>query len=795
MFESRRIVAILLTYVLLSPFGCDGGDEPNPGPTPPLEVSMPQQVVVSPDNADDTYNVQWTTQLNDFEKNHTLRADTSVLQYITCPTSSSCVAPWEAQAGQAPSSEAQTVDGTLTQWVYACRAGVASTLTEDSGIKYKAIRTAVKAKLGIDIPKEPSAVIEFVNKVFTDSDCGSTDLLYWRNIHVAQFTAPKNSIVKYRICSQFCDTSEGKYSNTQTFRTPDDRGIQCLMGDMGNYNNQLIQALTSAVTTDVLHPRCSIGINAGDMAYNAFTSNFNGTDELTILRNTGSNGDEYMNLVSAYQAVSPWLQTPGNHEKAFRFSHFIFRLPLPIPYPDDPSNPTNSLTDISADSLLTDPTQNVRNSWFFCKKNNLVMNCFVNSELYFSALGINPAEDPSIQAAQYSNLFGTNTIDRNLLGEQFDFINKTLRAVDRTETPWVVVTTHQPFYCSSNTPFCNEQSQRIRQGLSCSGRDCASDFYYALLPLFEELNVDIIFNSHVHNTEISYPTWFDADAPTPPANETYREGCSFGAEVGFDRPAGPIPMVFGAAGNAEGLEEFLNPCIKRVFTRMERYSYGTFEAVNATNAVVRVFYLDQVGYTENNLKQAFKEKTFEINNPTHNFATNRAYHEGEGRSSVCYNSDDSDLCADPNDKLIPILQDTCAMSNSQFWIPNMLECVNSCVLNISGQPGPHLEFDLEQAFTNSASILKDQCKIEIDPKLNGTMILMSAEQQGWPYVCATNCDLTKTISQGTCSCTEILEAGLLGISLSTAPQIEALPPSQRRMLMEIFNSFQSSPAR
>jgi hypothetical protein len=92
----------------------------------------------------------------------------------------------------------------------------------------------------------------------------------------------------------------------------------------------------------------------------------------------------------------------------------------------------------------------------------------------------------------YGNVHFVVLNDTTADGSTVSGIEKTwlvadLAKVDRTKTPWIIATHHQPTYSCSTTHGSNK------------------DVRTAWQPVFDQANVDVVFNGHVHNYERSKP--------------------------------------------------------------------------------------------------------------------------------------------------------------------------------------------------------------------------------------------------------------------------------------------------
>ena len=130
---------------------------------------------------------------------------------------------------------------------------------------------------------------------------------------------------------------------------------------------------------------------------------------------------------------------------------------------------------------------------------------------------------------------------------QYNFVKKDLSQVDKSKTPWLLVTAHRPFLGSST---------RSEDDHKPNGKylTCWED-------LFLQYKVDIVFNGHIHCYERSYP--FAVNQTCVPSSATKE----------YEDLQCPIYITQGTSGAmvAEKLEkEKPNYLVKRA----ERYGYG-----------------------------------------------------------------------------------------------------------------------------------------------------------------------------------------------------------------------------
>lgn len=109
---------------------------------------------------------------------------------------------------------------------------------------------------------------------------------------------------------------------------------------------------------------------------------------------------------------------------------------------------------------------------------------------------------------------------------QTEWLAHDLAAVDRSKTPWIIVSGHRPWYISAQ----NDSSDVCL--------DCQSVFE----PLFIKYNVDLVLSGHVHAYQRNAPlSLYDVDPN------------------GLDDPKAPWYITNGAAGHYDGLDTLVRP--------------------------------------------------------------------------------------------------------------------------------------------------------------------------------------------------------------------------------------------
>jgi len=113
-----------------------------------------------------------------------------------------------------------------------------------------------------------------------------------------------------------------------------------------------------------------------------------------------------------------------------------------------------------------------------------------------------------------------------IMNAQTNWLEKDLASVDRTKTPWIVVTGHRAWYIS----FQNETSDVC---LPCQD---------VFEPILIKYGVDLVISGHVHAYERNAPI---ANYFVDPA--------------GLDNPKSPWFITNGAAGHYDGLDTLITP--------------------------------------------------------------------------------------------------------------------------------------------------------------------------------------------------------------------------------------------
>eukprot|EP01026_Neomeris_dumetosa_P058141 TRINITY_DN5391_c0_g1_i3.p1 TRINITY_DN5391_c0_g1~~TRINITY_DN5391_c0_g1_i3.p1 ORF type:complete len:479 (-),score=44.89 TRINITY_DN5391_c0_g1_i3:439-1674(-) len=110
-------------------------------------------------------------------------------------------------------------------------------------------------------------------------------------------------------------------------------------------------------------------------------------------------------------------------------------------------------------------------------------------------------------------IFLSNYIDFTKGSPQYKWFEKELKSVDRSITPWLIVSFHAPYYCTIYSHYKENECMRLE-----------------LEDLMYKYSVDLVFSGHVHSYERTHPVY------------NYKVD-----------PCGPVYYTIGDGGNIEAL--------------------------------------------------------------------------------------------------------------------------------------------------------------------------------------------------------------------------------------------------
>ncbi|KJE96334.1 calcineurin-like phosphoesterase [Capsaspora owczarzaki ATCC 30864] len=202
--------------------------------------------------------------------------------------------------------------------------------------------------------------------------------------------------------------------------------------------------------------------------------------------------DQWGNMVQPLSASMAWMVGVGNHENYHNFTAYNYRFRMP-----------------------------------YAESNSPGLNLFWSySHSYVRLVLLSTETDFSVGSAQYN------------------WFIKEMESVNRTQTPWLILMYHRPFY-NSNTAHQGE----------------IPAFQTIYEPLFYKYKVDLAFNGHVHSYERS--------------KQVYRNVVSTANPTEY--------IVIGDGGNQEGLaSQWLSQPSWSAF-RQAAYGYGRMVIHNETH--------------------------------------------------------------------------------------------------------------------------------------------------------------------------------------------------------------------
>ncbi|KAI6188915.1 Purple acid phosphatase [Aphelenchoides besseyi] len=208
-----------------------------------------------------------------------------------------------------------------------------------------------------------------------------------------------------------------------------------VFGDMGNYNARSLGRLQRQAQNGDF----DIVLHVGDLAYNLDTDD-------------GMIGDEFMRQIEPVASTVIYQVTPGNHEYAQNFTHYVNRFTMP-----------NTDT----------------NLWYSYDVGNVHFVSF-STEVYFNLLdGFEP------------------------LKNQWNWLVQDLKKANanRNQVPWIITLGHRPMYCSTDdSDDCRRIESRIRTGIPLTHSYCLEKLFYSQ-------GVDLMVWAHEHTYERLWPVY------------------------------------------------------------------------------------------------------------------------------------------------------------------------------------------------------------------------------------------------------------------------------------------------
>uniref|UniRef100_A0A3Q7I8I3 Purple acid phosphatase n=1 Tax=Solanum lycopersicum TaxID=4081 RepID=A0A3Q7I8I3_SOLLC len=139
---------------------------------------------------------------------------------------------------------------------------------------------------------------------------------------------------------------------------------------------------------------------------------------------------------------------------------------------------------------------------------------------------------------------------------QYSWLEQEFAKVNRTETPWLIVLLHSPWYNSNNYHYMEGESMRVM-----------------FESWFVQNKVDMVFAGHVHSYERSERV----------SNVMYN--ITNGQSTPIEDPSAPIYITIGDGGNIEGIaNNFTEPQPSYSAYREASFGHAVLEIKNRTHA-------------------------------------------------------------------------------------------------------------------------------------------------------------------------------------------------------------------
>jgi len=223
--------------------------------------------------------------------------------------------------------------------------------------------------------------------------------------------------------------------------------------------------------------------------------------------------DLWEKQVEPLAANIPYLTGVGNHERFYNFSAYFNRFRNPAPWGGDPAHLENAV-------------------WWFGLDYGLVHFTFMSTE--------HPYQPGS---------------------PQYQWLEQDFAAVNRSRTPWLVLTGHRPMYNSDK----NEKDSHWP----------GADFQRSVEPLMLKYNVDMYVSGHMHMYERVHPV---------------RNGTVVQTGNVYQNPGAPMHVTQGTSGVFQDTS-FVSPQPPWSAERMGKLGYGRMHVFNTTHLYYEFLYL------------------------------------------------------------------------------------------------------------------------------------------------------------------------------------------------------------
>jgi hypothetical protein len=228
--------------------------------------------------------------------------------------------------------------------------------------------------------------------------------------------------------------------------------------------------------------------------------------------------EQFFDEITPVTAIRPYMVGPGNHDADCDNGGTSDKVHN-ISYTDMPCFPgQTNFTGYQHHWRMPSKQSNGLGNFWYSWDYGLVHFVSMDTETDLGTNYTGPVENGGVEDFHGIRSFGYPN-------QQLEFLRKDLASVDRTKTPWVIVSGHRPFY-----------------GEDMIGSSVCGVCRDALESILDEYSVDLLLAGHVHNYERMMPMSHNGTID----------------KRGLDNPTAKWVIMNGAAGHYDGLDP-LNP--------------------------------------------------------------------------------------------------------------------------------------------------------------------------------------------------------------------------------------------